>query len=131
MVEHRCRLHTACGREDGGLHARRQIARRIHTRNAGLAGRRIHPHVAIVVEYDSQRTHQLDLSLRRMREEHLAREDATFPELDGLQSILSSNQARDGCRFESNACGTEMGLRLLRNVEASARENGEVTRPSA
>ena len=83
-VDHRGRLHAArCGR-DRGLQARGQIAGRVHAGQRGLTSHRIDLDEPVFVERYSQRTHQLDLLLRRVSEQQLAFDTASVRELYGF-----------------------------------------------
>src|SRR5690606_28301632 len=60
------------GGDDGALHPRGQIARGVDAGDRGLEGVRVGGDEAIVVEGEPESTHDLDLMLGRVREEHLA-----------------------------------------------------------
>ena len=85
-------LRAACGCRDGGLHARGEIAGGKDSGNGCLSTHGSYLHESVAVERDAQRSHELPLELRRMREEHLARDTALSREFYRLQELVARDQ---------------------------------------
>jgi hypothetical protein len=99
--------------EDGALHARRQIARGVNTRDRCSARHRIGLHETVCIEGKAELVHQLDLTLRRMREEQEGAEQAASLSVWGIApSIQHDTSMRYAVRSTRNVAYLEqMDLR--------------------
>jgi hypothetical protein len=130
-VEHSCSACTSGGRENGTLHARREVTRRVDARYGGLESHGIDSNEAVAVERDAERLDDLDLSLRRMCKEGPTRHPVTVGQLDLLEMTPIRDEARHPSGLESDPGRLQLLMHLFRDFEGAVGEDDDIARSSS
>ena len=108
------------------LHARRQVARGVDAGHGRLAPHRVGPDEAVLVEREIELPDQIDVPLRRMREERVAGDPRAIRELDGLERVSARDQPCDRSGFQPDARRRQRGAGLVWDLEFAAGERHDV-----